>query len=300
MNLGRCSTNLAWVSGLVLIALAGSLARPLTWGETVGNREVIELEYLGAGGRMLRAVPSLPSRQGPFPLVVTIHGANQEKSYAYLRTMAAPTVALLNEQPWAVFAHLLRGVLRLGGAGRCGRHPLREDSASSCPHGFYWGREVSAARAGPKTKTQRGEEDEARQQILRFFARMFGAPQSPPCLSTKVLGGKSLFLVLRGRIGGGSPSFCEDRQAAARGPTWSWLPGVKSSFLGSRARVMPSSPWPCQRGVACARDLLIIVQRRGPILGVPGAQAEVGASCVRNPRKPDPEAAPRSARRQQK
>ena len=57
MNLGRCSTNLAWVSGLVLIALAGSLARALTRGETVGDGPWGQVFVLGVAATHRGRIP---------------------------------------------------------------------------------------------------------------------------------------------------------------------------------------------------------------------------------------------------
>jgi dipeptidyl aminopeptidase/acylaminoacyl peptidase len=73
------------------------------------GRVVTELQYPSVDGRMIPAVLSMPAGEGPFPVVVTVHGGRGGRDYAYLRTMAAPsrvspTVNLLNEQPWAVLA----------------------------------------------------------------------------------------------------------------------------------------------------------------------------------------------------
>ena len=77
--------------------------------ETVGTREVTELEYPSSDGRDIPAVLSMPRGEGPFPVVVTIHGGQGDRDLQFLRTMAAPnpvspTVTALNEQPWAVLA----------------------------------------------------------------------------------------------------------------------------------------------------------------------------------------------------
>ena len=77
--------------------------------ETVGTREVTELQYPSSDGRNIPAVLSMPRGDGPFPVVVTIHGGQGDRDFQYLRTMAAPspvspTVTALNEQPWAVLA----------------------------------------------------------------------------------------------------------------------------------------------------------------------------------------------------
>jgi len=57
----------------------------------------------------MRAVLSMPSGDGPFPVVVTIHGGQGNRDLAFIRTLAVPggisqTVTMLNEQPWAVLA----------------------------------------------------------------------------------------------------------------------------------------------------------------------------------------------------
>ena len=77
--------------------------------EAVGDRDVTELHYASSDGRKIPCVLSMPRGEGPFPVVVTIHGGQGDRDYGYLRTMAAPnkvspTVAALNEQPWAILA----------------------------------------------------------------------------------------------------------------------------------------------------------------------------------------------------
>ena len=57
----------------------------------------------------MRAVLSMPRGDGPFPIVVTIHGGQGNRDLAFIRTLAVPggisqTVTMLNEQPWAVLA----------------------------------------------------------------------------------------------------------------------------------------------------------------------------------------------------
>lgn len=76
--------------------------------EVIDGRKVSELQFDGPDGRKLRAVLSVPvASSGRVPLVVTIHGGQGDRDYGYLRTLAAPgatspTVAMLNQQPWAV------------------------------------------------------------------------------------------------------------------------------------------------------------------------------------------------------
>jgi len=77
--------------------------------ESVGNREVTEMQYSSSDGRKIPCVLSMPKGDGPFPVLVTIHGGQGDRDFGYLRTMAAPnqlspTVAALNEQPWAILA----------------------------------------------------------------------------------------------------------------------------------------------------------------------------------------------------
>jgi poly(3-hydroxybutyrate) depolymerase len=77
--------------------------------ETVGSREVTELTYPSSDGRRIPAVLSMPTGDGPFPVVVTIHGGRGNRDLAFIRTLAvpggiSPTVTMLNEQPWAVLA----------------------------------------------------------------------------------------------------------------------------------------------------------------------------------------------------
>lgn len=42
--------------------------------ETIGNREVTEMEYASSDGRKIPCVLSMPQGDGPFPVLVTIHG----------------------------------------------------------------------------------------------------------------------------------------------------------------------------------------------------------------------------------
>ena len=77
--------------------------------ETVGDRLVTEMDYASSDGRKIPCVLSMPEGQGPFPVLVTIHGGQGNRDLAYLRTMAAPnglspTVTAFNEQPWAILA----------------------------------------------------------------------------------------------------------------------------------------------------------------------------------------------------
>jgi para-nitrobenzyl esterase len=77
--------------------------------ETVGQRLVTEMQYPSSDGRMIPCVLSMPKGEGPFPVLVTIHGGQGNRDLGYIRTMAAPnqlspTVNAFNEQPWAILA----------------------------------------------------------------------------------------------------------------------------------------------------------------------------------------------------
>jgi para-nitrobenzyl esterase len=77
--------------------------------EAVGNRLVTELQYPSSDGRMIPCVLSMPRGDGPFPMLVTIHGGQGNRDLGYIRTMAAPgglspTINAFNEQPWAILA----------------------------------------------------------------------------------------------------------------------------------------------------------------------------------------------------
>jgi acetyl esterase/lipase len=72
--------------------------------ETVGNREVTEMEYVSSDGQKIPCVLSMPRGNGPFPMLVTIHGGQGNRDLGYIRTMAAPnqlspTISAFNEQP---------------------------------------------------------------------------------------------------------------------------------------------------------------------------------------------------------
>ena len=88
---------------------SGGRTTPKEGAETVGNRDVKELQYPSSDGKLIPAVLSMPKGDGPFPIVVTIHGGQGNRDYDFLRSMAAPnkvspTVTAFNEQPWAVLA----------------------------------------------------------------------------------------------------------------------------------------------------------------------------------------------------
>jgi acetyl esterase/lipase len=77
--------------------------------ETIGNREVTEMAYASSDGRKIPCVLSMPKCDGPFPVLVTIHGGQGNRDLGYIRTMAAPnqlspTVTAFNAQPWAILA----------------------------------------------------------------------------------------------------------------------------------------------------------------------------------------------------
>ena len=77
--------------------------------ETVGNRLITEMQFPSSDGRMIPCVLSMPQGEGPFPMLVTIHGGQGNRDFKYIRSMAAPnglspTIAAFNEQPWAIMA----------------------------------------------------------------------------------------------------------------------------------------------------------------------------------------------------
>ncbi|MFM7116963.1 MAG: prolyl oligopeptidase family serine peptidase, partial [Planctomycetota bacterium] len=77
--------------------------------EAIGNRLVTELQYPSSDGRMIPCVLSMPKGDGPFPMLVTIHGGQGNRDLGYIRTMASPgglspTINAFNEQPWAILA----------------------------------------------------------------------------------------------------------------------------------------------------------------------------------------------------
>lgn len=77
--------------------------------ETIGDREVTEMGYASSDGREIPCCLSMPKGDGPFPVLVTIHGGQGDCDLGYLRTMAAPnrlspTVTAFNGQPWAILA----------------------------------------------------------------------------------------------------------------------------------------------------------------------------------------------------
>jgi len=77
--------------------------------ESIGDREVTEMEYPSSDGRKIPCVLSMPRGAGPFPVLVTIHGGQGDRDMGFLRTLAvpggpSPTVSAFNEQPWAILA----------------------------------------------------------------------------------------------------------------------------------------------------------------------------------------------------
>jgi dipeptidyl aminopeptidase/acylaminoacyl peptidase len=93
----RKTIALVAISGL--LAIAGSAA----------GREITDVEFPSSDGRMISAALSMPEGEGPFPVVVTIHGGQGGREQAFIRTLAEPgeiseTVNMLNAQPWAVLS----------------------------------------------------------------------------------------------------------------------------------------------------------------------------------------------------
>ncbi len=84
-------------------------ATPSGRTETVNARLVTEMEYASSDGRKIPCVLSMPQGEGPFPMLVTIHGGQGNRELAFIRSMAAPggvspTITAFNEQPWAILA----------------------------------------------------------------------------------------------------------------------------------------------------------------------------------------------------
>jgi predicted acyl esterase len=101
-------------SALILPVAAG-----LSQDSTSVPRESVDLEYPSSDRRLVPAALSMPEGEGPFPVVVTIHGGQGDREQTFIRTLAAPgdiseTVDMLNEQPWAVLSVGYRGGAILG------------------------------------------------------------------------------------------------------------------------------------------------------------------------------------------
>jgi len=76
---------------------------------SVGDRRVTETEYASSDGRKIPCVISAPAGEGPFPVLVTIHGGQGDRDLEFLRSMAvpgklSPTVDAFNRQPWLIVA----------------------------------------------------------------------------------------------------------------------------------------------------------------------------------------------------
>ena len=77
--------------------------------ERIGDRLVTEMAYASSDGRKIPCVLSMPQGEGPFPVLVTIHGGQGDRDLAFIRSMAAPggvspTITAFNAQPWAILA----------------------------------------------------------------------------------------------------------------------------------------------------------------------------------------------------
>jgi len=82
---------------------------PSAGSETIKDRIITEMQFPSSDGKMIPCVLSMPKGDGPFPMLVTIHGGQGNRDYAYIRSMAAPnnlspTISAFNEQPWAILA----------------------------------------------------------------------------------------------------------------------------------------------------------------------------------------------------
>lgn len=77
--------------------------------QTVSNRLITEMEYRSSDGQMIPCVLSIPIGEGPYPILVTIHGGQGNRDLGYIRSMAAPnnlspTIHAFNDQSWAILA----------------------------------------------------------------------------------------------------------------------------------------------------------------------------------------------------
>jgi para-nitrobenzyl esterase len=82
---------------------------PSDKAETIGNRVITEMQFPSSDGKLISCVLSMPQGNGPFPILVTIHGGQGNRDFGYIRSMAAPnglspTISAFNEQPWAILA----------------------------------------------------------------------------------------------------------------------------------------------------------------------------------------------------
>jgi|LakMenEpi03Aug12_release.lakeMendotaPanAssembly.Ray.scaffolds.fasta_scaffold385922_1 dipeptidyl aminopeptidase/acylaminoacyl peptidase len=73
------------------------------------ERTVTEITLPARDGRSLKAVLSMPSGPGPFPVLVTVHGGQGDRSFEVLRNVAdpdsdSPTVRMLNRNHWIIMA----------------------------------------------------------------------------------------------------------------------------------------------------------------------------------------------------
>lgn len=73
------------------------------------QRTVTEITLPARDGRPLKAVLSMPSGPGPFPVLVAVHGGQGDRSYEVLRNVAdpasdAPMVQLFNRKDWIILA----------------------------------------------------------------------------------------------------------------------------------------------------------------------------------------------------
>ena len=117
MNLLRVLLRAPVAASVIVAMLAGCAASP---GAAPGPstavppavapaREVTEITFPARDGRMLKAVVSVPTGKGPFPVLVTVHGGQGDRGFEVLRNVAdpasdSPVVQMFNRNPWIVFA----------------------------------------------------------------------------------------------------------------------------------------------------------------------------------------------------